>query len=84
MMFKCAYTSEFYRAFHDALHAEVESWTVPGARQFAPRDASRTRLTMETPGIAEQWMRVEQLERTCRNADATLLRVLAYSSAECG
>ena len=29
MMFKGAYTSEFYRALHDALHAEVESWSPP-------------------------------------------------------
>lgn len=26
MMFKGAYTGEFYRALHDALHAEVDSW----------------------------------------------------------
>jgi len=31
MMFKGAYTSEFYRALHDALHAELETWSPSGA-----------------------------------------------------
>jgi len=84
MMFKGAYTSEFYRALHDALHAEVESWKAPGAWKFALHDSSPERLSADPQGIAERWMRVEQLERTCRNSDATLLPVLACSSVECG
>ena len=36
MMFKGAYTSEFYRALHDALHAEVESWSAPGGVEICP------------------------------------------------
>ena len=36
MMFKGAYTSEFYRALHDAIHSEVESWT-SRPRRFALR-----------------------------------------------
>jgi radical SAM superfamily enzyme YgiQ (UPF0313 family) len=84
MMFKGAYTSEFYRALHDALHAEVESWSVPGAWKFALHEASREGLSADSQESAERWMRVEQLERTCRNSDATLLPVLACSSAERG
>jgi anaerobic magnesium-protoporphyrin IX monomethyl ester cyclase len=84
MMFKGAYTSEFYRALHDALHAEVESWSAPGAWKFALRDASPAGLSADPQEIAERWMRVERLEQTCRNSDATLLPVLAGSSVVCG
>jgi radical SAM superfamily enzyme YgiQ (UPF0313 family) len=82
MMFKGAYTSEFYRALHDALHAEVESWSAPGAWKFALHDASQAGHSADPQGIAERWMRVEQLEQTCRNSDATLLPVLACASVE--
>ena len=82
MMFKGAYTSEFYRALHDALHADVESWSAPGAWKFALHDASATGLAPDPQERAERWMRVEQLEPTCRNSDATLLPVLACASVE--
>jgi radical SAM superfamily enzyme YgiQ (UPF0313 family) len=84
MMFKGAYTSEFYRALHDALHAEVESWSAPGAWKFAVREGSPEGLFADPQGIAERWMRVEKLEQTCRNSDATLLPVLACSLVEGG
>jgi radical SAM superfamily enzyme YgiQ (UPF0313 family) len=83
MMFKGAYTSEFYRALHDALHAEVNSWSTPADWKFAPRDASLTDLLAEPQGLAERWMRVEQLEQTCRNSDATVLPALAGSPVQC-
>jgi radical SAM superfamily enzyme YgiQ (UPF0313 family) len=76
MMFKGAYSSEFYRALHDALHAEVESWSVPGAWEFALHEASRPG-PRDAQARDELWRRVEQLEQTCRNADATLLPVFA-------
>jgi len=82
MMFKGAYTSEFYRALHDALHAEVESWSPPGGWKFALDEASPSGTPVSSQGRAERWRRVEQLEQTCRNADATLLPVLACASAE--
>jgi radical SAM superfamily enzyme YgiQ (UPF0313 family) len=84
MMFKGAYTSEFYRALHDALHAEVESWSTPGAWKFALHEASPEGLSAVPQRIAERWVRVEQLEQTCRNSDATLLPVFACSSVGCG
>jgi radical SAM superfamily enzyme YgiQ (UPF0313 family) len=83
MMFKGAYTSEFYRALHDALHADVESWTAAGTWKFALHEASRTRA-VDTPSRAELWRRVEELEQTCRNPDATLLPVLAGAAVEGG
>jgi hypothetical protein len=32
-MFKAAYTTEFYRAVREALHAEVDSWSQPEAHR---------------------------------------------------
>jgi radical SAM superfamily enzyme YgiQ (UPF0313 family) len=84
MMFKGAYTSEFYRTLHDALHADVESWSAPGAWKFALHDASSAGLAADPRERAARWRRVEQLEQTCRNADATVLPVLACSPVECG
>ncbi|MGO8787166.1 MAG: B12-binding domain-containing radical SAM protein [Terriglobia bacterium] len=84
MMFKGAYTSEFYRALHDALHAEVESWSAPGAWKFALHEPAEPGVAADPQELAERWMRVEQLEQTCRNSDATLLPVLAWSSGAGG
>jgi radical SAM superfamily enzyme YgiQ (UPF0313 family) len=84
MMFKGAYTSEFYRALHDALHAEVESWSVPETVRFALRDPSASNFAADPQERLARWERVQQLEQTCRNSDATLLPVLACSSVGCG
>jgi radical SAM superfamily enzyme YgiQ (UPF0313 family) len=78
MMFKGAYNSEFYRVLHEALHAEVDSWSKLGAWKFALRDESRTG-PLDDEEIAQLWARVEQLEETCRNPDATLLPALVES-----
>ena len=81
MMFKGAYTSEFYRALHDALHAEVISWSSPETWRFALQDPLRARPA-DRHERAELWRRVERLEQTCRNSDATLLPVLACMPAQ--
>jgi len=60
MMFRGAYRTEFYRALHDALHAEVESW-----------NSAVSGITLK-----ELWARVEQLEKTCRNSDPTRIAVV--------
>ena len=69
MMFRGGYTNNFYRALHDALHAQVDSWnsrathaTDEGIGQ-APRDLNPDAL----------WERVVQLEKTCRNSSPTVL-----------
>ena len=66
MMFQGAYTNEFYRALHDALHAQVDSWNscstqgVPkGQQHHAEPD--------------ELWRRVMRLENSCRNSRPTVL-----------
>ncbi|HEY1657408.1 MAG TPA: radical SAM protein [Candidatus Sulfotelmatobacter sp.] len=57
MMFKGAYTGEFYRALHDALHAEVDSWNGK-ADGHDPE---------------ELWDRVVRLERTSHTPNPTQL-----------
>lgn len=64
MMFQGAYNDEFYRALHDALHAQVECWNSSnGGIGRADADAL--------------WRRVEELEKTCRNPHPTVLPDLA-------
>jgi radical SAM superfamily enzyme YgiQ (UPF0313 family) len=63
MMFRGAYRSEFYRALHDALHAEVEGWNSPWRFGIA--------ATRNSAPVHELWRRVHRLEETCRNADVT-------------
>jgi radical SAM superfamily enzyme YgiQ (UPF0313 family) len=57
MMFRGAYTGEFYRALHDALHAEVDSWN-------GKADGNNWR---------EHWDRLVQLERTSHTNNPTKL-----------
>jgi radical SAM superfamily enzyme YgiQ (UPF0313 family) len=64
MMFKGAYQSEFYRALHDAIHAEVESWSSPWRFGVGERTAN-------SQSVHELWNRVYGLEEACRNADPT-------------
>jgi anaerobic magnesium-protoporphyrin IX monomethyl ester cyclase len=71
MMFQGAYTDEFYRALHDALHAQVDSWNSSSTRT-SERDCSKTDSTP-----AELWTRVVELERTHRNSRATVLNEVA-------
>ncbi len=66
MMFQGAYTNEFYRALHDALHAQVDSWN----SGFAGRPQEQER---EHGQPDELWNRVMQLEKTCRNPRPTVL-----------
>lgn len=74
MMFKGAYRSELYRALHDALHAEVESWGRPTRWRFrlkASPEESQNRSGSGPIPLADLWNRVHALEKTSRNADAT-------------
>lgn len=54
-LFGATYTTEFYRAVRDALHAEVDSWS----------DPHPDRLQTD-----ELWRRLNELEPLSRNADA--------------
>ena len=66
MMFHGTYTNEFYRALHDALHAQVDSWNSCSAKPDAKHEDRGN-----SPD--ELWMRVMQLEKTCRNPRPTML-----------
>jgi radical SAM superfamily enzyme YgiQ (UPF0313 family) len=58
IMFKAAYTTDFYRAVRDALHAEVDSW----------RESDATREAIAR--IDGLWDKVNDLETVSRNQDA--------------
>lgn len=66
MMFQGTYSNEFYRALHDALHAEVDSW-----------NSCSTQVALNEDGLqgeqGELWKRVIRLEKTCRNPRPTVL-----------
>jgi radical SAM superfamily enzyme YgiQ (UPF0313 family) len=57
IMFKAAYTTEFYRAVRDALHAEVNSWT---------------KSKPERSEIDAMWQMVEHMEPTSRVSDPSV------------
>jgi radical SAM superfamily enzyme YgiQ (UPF0313 family) len=56
ILFRGAYTTNFYRAVRDALHAEVDSWQGAGSQSRSVSTALR-----------ELWQRVEALEAVSRN-----------------
>jgi hypothetical protein len=66
MMFQGAYTNEFYRALHDALHAQIDSWNSGAASGSATQQHSHVEPI-------DLWKRVMSLEQTCRNPRPTVL-----------
>ena len=66
MMFQGAYTDKFYRALHDALHAQVDFRNSDGL-------SDKSRQKLHQPGARELWNRVVALEKTCRNSSPTIL-----------
>ena len=58
IMFKAAYTTDFYRAIRDALHAEVDSWNA----------TADTRAN--SANVERLWDKVFELEPISRVADA--------------
>jgi radical SAM superfamily enzyme YgiQ (UPF0313 family) len=69
MMFQGAYTDEFYRALHDALHAQVDTWH----SGHNPGIATKQNHHQAAPRLDEMWARVVHLEKTCRNSQPTVL-----------
>lgn len=67
IMFRAAYTTEFYRAVRDALHAEVDSWHEP--------ELPDTNTRLEA-----MWRSVDDLEPVSRNEDAFALSELTFPS----
>ncbi|HEX5482316.1 MAG TPA: hypothetical protein VFZ08_06790, partial [Terriglobia bacterium] len=81
MMFQGAYTTEFYRALHDALHAEVAGWSLRRTWPFPVIFSEGTQAAEGAGDPADLWARVGVMEKTCRNARPTLLPVLECPSA---
>jgi hypothetical protein len=81
MMFKGTYSSDFYRALHDALHTEVDELNAGTTWRFAMSHPADTKRNADSTSIHEMWARVEQLEKTCRSTHPTLLPVMACSMA---
>jgi anaerobic magnesium-protoporphyrin IX monomethyl ester cyclase len=72
VIFKGAYTNEFYWALRDALHAEVETWSQV---KSGGNGMSHVRVPLagkDSPGVAHLWELVDRLEKTCRNVEPTL------------
>ena len=74
MMFQGAYTNEFYRALHDALHAQVDSWNSSSAHGAEKEPQAKGQPE-------ELWRRVMRLEKTCRNSTPTILG--SFSDENC-
>jgi anaerobic magnesium-protoporphyrin IX monomethyl ester cyclase len=72
MMFQGTYTNEFYRALHDALHAQVDNWNSCASSGGVGQQCHRSG---ETEGL---WQRVIELEQTCRNPEPTLLNASSH------
>ena len=69
MMFQGAYTGEFYRALHDALHADVDSWN---GRAVGNRNRNRN-SNRNRNDRRELWDKVVQLEQTSHMPNPTRL-----------
>jgi len=85
MMFKGAYTSEFYQALHDALHFEVGLSRQIRQSPVSGHDLAGqgNRLSLETIPLATRhhlqglWEKVADREKCCRNTNPTLVGVNA-------
>jgi radical SAM superfamily enzyme YgiQ (UPF0313 family) len=73
MMFQGAYTDNFYRALHDALHAQVDAWNSVVDRERATTESRQP----AGPNIDDIWAHVEQLAKTCRNPQPTVLETFS-------
>jgi radical SAM superfamily enzyme YgiQ (UPF0313 family) len=66
VMFKGAYTNEFYRSIRDAVHAEVNNWNGNGPQ-------------LSRSDIAKMWRNIERNESVSRNPDATAFTPQSHS-----
>jgi len=82
MMFQGAYTTQFYRALRDALHAEVDIWRPNGAANFCLSNERDGADPLQAHELQALWARVEEMERSCRNSNPTWLPALACTGAE--
>jgi radical SAM superfamily enzyme YgiQ (UPF0313 family) len=73
VMFKGTYTNDFYRALRNALHAEVDAWTAVRAGGHGNGGPETDEASARPGEIARLWKIVEQMEKSCRNPEPTLV-----------
>jgi anaerobic magnesium-protoporphyrin IX monomethyl ester cyclase len=73
LIFKGAYTNEFYWALRDALHAEVDAWSESSGEGNGANPIRTRRAYRGSARVADLWEAVRQMEKTCRNARPTLV-----------
>jgi radical SAM superfamily enzyme YgiQ (UPF0313 family) len=73
VMFKGTYSNDFYRALRDALHAEVDMWAAQGSGGNGDRRPATNETTASPGQVARLWKIVEQMEKSCRNLEPTLV-----------
>ena len=76
MMFRGAYTDEFYRALHDALHMQVDAWHSGSKERNSDPAGSRILRPQRRSNVGAR----NSLEKTCRNSDPTMLEALSTDS----
>jgi anaerobic magnesium-protoporphyrin IX monomethyl ester cyclase len=69
LMFKGAYTNEFYRALRDALHAEVEAWSSSSHAPHGWAERKAPRSPGSSAMVAALWEKVLKMEKACRNTE---------------
>ena len=79
MIFKGAYTGEFYRALRDALHAEVNSWNGTENEGADGCQAPSAPADVHASLVRELWATVLKMEKTCRNLEPTLADCFSVS-----
>jgi len=84
MMFKGAYTTEFYRALRNAIHAEVDLWALQSGNPATAGLPIGMDFGASLRNSENLWAVVEEMEKTCRTQTPTLLPVLACSTAVAG
>lgn len=78
VMFKGAYTTDFYRALRNALHAEVNVWST-AQRNGNAGWRSQPGLP-DSDDVAQLWELVRLMEKHCRNTEPTLASCAAALS----
>jgi anaerobic magnesium-protoporphyrin IX monomethyl ester cyclase len=73
VMFKGTYSNDFYRALREALHAEVSVWAAREPGGNGNGGSGRQETSASAANLARLWKRVEQMEKSCRNPEPTLV-----------
>jgi anaerobic magnesium-protoporphyrin IX monomethyl ester cyclase len=73
VMFKGAYTNEFYRALRDALHAEVETWGRPDRGPNGFSQVMDATPPLSSAPVTDLWENVLRMEKACRRPESAFV-----------